>query len=137
MKIIIDTNRIIAALISNSTSRQLVFHYPAHFILIDFVEVEIEEHIIELLKKTKSTEEEFKNVLKRIKEKCIKIEDSIIQQHMKEAKEIMDHIDPDDTPFIAAALATNAAIWSEDKHFEQQTSIKIYKTKDLLELLQK
>ena len=41
----------------------------------------------------------------------------------------MDKIDPDDTPFIALALAVeNDGIWSDDKHFEQQNRIKIWKT---------
>ena len=51
------------------------------------------------------------------------------------ASKIMDSIDPDDTPFIAAALATGADIWSDDKHFEQQNEIKVWKTKDLIQFL--
>ena len=38
-----------------------------------------------------------------------------------EAKEIMKSIDPEDVPFIAAALSQeNGVIWSEDRHFEKQ-----------------
>ena len=54
---------------------------------------------------------------------------------MDEAEKIMDHIDKDDTPFIAAALATNSIIWSDDKHFEKQNKIKILKTKDLIKMI--
>ena len=46
--------------------------------------------------------------------------------------DIMDRIDKNDTPFIAAALAANLPIWSDDKHFEKQNKIKIFKTKDLV-----
>ncbi|MBI4014875.1 MAG: hypothetical protein HY365_02890, partial [Candidatus Aenigmarchaeota archaeon] len=54
-----------------------------------------------------------------------------------EAKRIMDKIDPDDTPFIALALAVeNDGIWSSDKHFERQNKIKIWKTETLLKLLE-
>ena len=55
MRIIVDTNMIIAALISNSVSRQILFHYPAEFILIPYTEQEIEEHKEELIEKTKNT----------------------------------------------------------------------------------
>ena len=45
---------------------------------------------------------------------------------MNEAKEIMDKIDPSDTPFIALALVVeNDGIWSDDRHFEEQNRIKI------------
>ena len=54
---------------------------------------------------------------------------------MEEAKNIMDAIDPNDTPFIALALAVeNDGIWSGDRHFEQQDKVKVWTTKNLLEL---
>ena len=47
----------------------------------------------------------------------------------------MDHIDTEDTIFIATALAiTDANIWSDDKHFKQQKSIPVFKTEELVEL---
>jgi predicted nucleic acid-binding protein len=50
----------------------------------------------------------------------------------------MDAIDPDDTPFIALASAVeNDGIWSDDKHFQQQTRIRVWQTKDLLTLIKR
>ena len=40
----------------------------------------------------------------------------------------MGHIDKDDVIFIATALAFNCPIWSEDKHFQKQNIVKIFKT---------
>ena len=48
----------------------------------------------------------------------------------------MDKIDPDDTPFITAALATKSDIWSDDKHFEKQNKIRVKKTSDLVKYVQ-
>ena len=70
-----------------------------------------------------------------LKEKIILIDDFIILERLEEASKIMDAIDPDDTPFIAAALATNSDIWSDDKHFEKQNKIKVWKTSDLVKLV--
>ena len=47
----------------------------------------------------------------------------------------MSAIDPDDVPFIAAALATGADIWSDDPHFAKQKKIRIWKTMGLAKLL--
>lgn len=56
-----------------------------------------------------------------------------LREHSTHAKAIMDHIDPDDTPFIAAALAVeNDGIWSDDKHFLQQDVVEIWTTEELL-----
>ena len=55
---------------------------------------------------------------------------------MPEAKEIMDKIDKDDTKFIALALAVdNDGVWSDDRHFEMQTTIRIWKTSELAKLM--
>ena len=49
---------------------------------------------------------------------------------------VLDEIDNKDTSFIAASLAIeNDGIWSDDKHFEKQDKVKIWKTKDLLDYI--
>lgn len=55
--------------------------------------------------------------------------------HWENAKRIMEHIDPEDVTFIAAALSQgDAVIWSEDKHFDKQKSLPILKTRDFVNL---
>ena len=55
-----------------------------------------------------------------------------IKTNMKKALEIMKSIDSKDAPIVACALSVkNSIIWSEDKHFDKQSKITIYKTKDL------
>jgi predicted nucleic acid-binding protein len=46
----------------------------------------------------------------------------------------MGKIDKKDVPFIAAALALNCSIWSDDKHFKKQKEIKIFTTKEVMEI---
>ncbi len=43
----------------------------------------------------------------------------------------MSKIDKNDVVFIAAALALNCPIWSDDKHFKKQKEIKIFTTKEI------
>ena len=58
-------------------------------------------------------------------------------QHKEEAQKIMSPIDVKDSIFIAIALSThNEGIWSEDRHFEQQNRVKVWKTKDILKYLE-
>jgi predicted nucleic acid-binding protein len=53
-----------------------------------------------------------------------------------QAIEIMKDIDPDDAPFLALAMKTKVdGIWSEDKGFQQHNHVKIYTTKELLEII--
>lgn len=132
MNLVVNTNRIIAALIKNSYSRKIILDSSVDLLTINASEEDIKDHKQEILNKSKLTEDQFNSVYEKLKEKLTMLDDKIIQERMNEAKGIIDHIDKDDAPFIAAALATNSIIWTDDKHFERQNKIKILKTKDLI-----
>jgi len=131
MRLIVDTNRIIAALVKNSMSRKIINHIDAELITINFFEEEIKKYKEMLLKKSGLNEAEFHILLEKLKERLIILDDMVIKSKIKEAARIMGKIDPDDTPFVAAALASKADIWSDDAHFQKQHRIKVYKTIDL------
>ena len=131
MRLIVNTNRIIAALIKDSVSRRIFLHLNVELMTINFSDKEIDKYKGLILKKAGITEIEFIFLLEKLKQRLILLDDAVILSKMEEARRIMNKIDPDDTPFIAAALATNSDIWSDDKHFEKQKKVKVWKTKDL------
>ena len=48
----------------------------------------------------------------------------------------MKDIDINDAPFLAIGIAVGAdGIWTEDKHFHKQEVLKIYSTKELIDVL--
>ncbi len=51
---------------------------------------------------------------------------------MKEAKSLMEKIDPDDSEFLALALKLNVPIWSHDKHFLEQKRVPVVTSRDIL-----
>lgn len=59
----------------------------------------------------------------------------LYRQKIKNASEIMKEIDEKDAPILALALQICCPIWSNDKHFKKQKSVKVYTTADLLDLL--
>ena len=59
------------------------------------------------------------------------------EKKMNEGMKIIGNIDEKDAQFIALALSIeNDGIWSNDKHFEKQKKIKVFKTIDTLNLLE-
>ena len=81
-----------------------------------------------VLKKAKISEAELELVLDKLFAKMIVLDDNVVKTRMEEAEKIMENIDANDSPFLAAALATDSCIWSDDKHFEKQKRIKVWKT---------
>ena len=135
MQLVIDSNILFAALIRDSGTRKVFYHLKADFFLLPTNQQELQKYKIELIKKSHVNEMNFDIILEQLSKKCIQLEDKIILTHWKKADGIMGSIDPKDTPFIAAALATNSDIWSNDVHFKQQKKIKIWTTADLIKLI--
>ena len=136
MRLIADTNRIMASLIKDSVSRKILQSPHLKFATISFGDKEILKYKKVVIEKAGITEEQFEQVTKIVLKKVEVISDEMVQDKMEEAKNIMDEIDNKDTSFIAASLAIeNDGIWSDDKHFEKQDKVKIWKTKDLLDYI--
>lgn len=136
MRLVVDTNRIIAALIKDSTSRRIILLSGMHFITVGLSLKEISKYKSEILEKAQISAEELAKTLSILFEKIEIVDDVVIEENMPKAKEIMDKIDKDDTKFIALALAVeNDGIWSDDHHFGMQNQIRLWKTSDLVEFV--
>lgn len=135
MKLVVDTNIIFSALIKDSLTRKILTHLDAELYSIEFSEQEIKKYKAEIFQKAGMSEIELDFLLEKLKERLCNIDNTVVALEMQKALEIMKEIDPKDSPFLAAALATNSDIWSDDKHFEKQNLVKIWKTKDLVKLI--
>ncbi|MBI1972937.1 hypothetical protein HYS50_02950, partial [Candidatus Woesearchaeota archaeon] len=90
----------------------------------------------ELMKRTDLNESAFDALLGTLYNKINLVADEAIQPYLEEAKQVMQTIDPDDVQFIAAALAISCdGIWSDDKHFQKQSRVKVWTTETLLQEL--
>lgn len=136
MKLIIDTNILLSALIKDSKTREILlssnwkFYYPE----MSFHEIRKYKNLV--LKKSGITEKGYQEILNNLLLKIIIIPDEQIFNNLNEAKKIMGKIDVDDVVFIACALSINdSIIWSDDKHFEKQDVIKTLKTNQIIDLI--
>jgi predicted nucleic acid-binding protein len=133
MKLIIDTNRIIAAIIVEGTSRKILFNERFEFYAPKLLIKEILKHKKEIIKKSKKTELDFNYLFSKVLEQIKIIKESKIEIYLNHCKKLIE--DPEDIPFLASAMAIKAeGIWTEDKDFQKQIKIKIFSNKDLLNL---
>ncbi len=131
MKVLVDTNRIIAALIRKGTTRDILFDENFEFVTPDFTITEIKEHEDELRKKTKLTKEEFDVLLALIFEHIRIIPYEKYKMFIEKYKSEIS--DQDDVPHLAASIATKAeGIWAHDPHFLEQHKMKVFTNIDLL-----
>jgi len=125
-------------LIRESIVRKILVVGGIEFLVPEFTFEEINKHKKEILQKSKLNESQFDLLMATLKENLTVVPKYEIRK-IKEAKGIMDKIDPNDTIFIALALSTfNDGIWSDDIHFKKQNVVKVWNTEELIKyLLQK
>ena len=133
MKLVVDTNRIIAALIKDGASRRILLKKNITFISPDITFAEIYKYEWEILEKADITHAEFDILLSLLFNRITILSKEEYFAFLKESETLIE--DKGDVPFIAAAISQKAhGIWSDDRHFKKQTKIKIFSTREMLEL---
>jgi predicted nucleic acid-binding protein len=136
MRLVIDTNRIVAALIKSSVTREIILCDKFELFSPDYILTEIDDNREYLIKKAKINVKEFEEILITLLNHIFLVPFDDFKDKYFEALKIMNNIDPDDTPFLALGLSSKLdGIWTEDKDFDKQKKLKIYSTKDLLKLM--
>ena len=137
MKLIIDTNILISSLLKDSTTREILLNESINFYLPEIVLSEVNKYLPYIIQKSELSEKEIKKLLNTLLENLILVPIDEYEKKMDEGMKIIGKIDEKDTQFIALALSIeNDGIWSNDKHFKKQKKIKVFKTIDILNLLE-
>lgn len=137
MKLIIDSNRIIAALIKESATRKLLFNSIFQFYAPIGIFDEILRYKEIIIKKAEIFEDEFVGLFKGMMDRVNIVPDLEIKKELSKAESIMEKIDVDDSFFIACGFIVKTdGIWTEDGHFYKQSALKPYRTKTLLEIIE-
>lgn len=135
MQLVIDTNIIIAALFKNGITRELLWEENYEFFAPEHIKVELEK-----LAKTPNFRKrlhiggaELEDLIDLIFKNIIVLPESIYNSFNKKARFLVQH--PHDIPFIALALALRIPLWSNDDELREQSSVIVYSTKELLEII--
>lgn len=133
MKIVIDVNRVLSALIRDSTTRKIILNSQFEFYFPEPSLEKIRKYKGYILEKSGLSEEEFKDLMAILFKYIRIVPTEEIEKNWSEAKKIMEHIDPEDVVFIATALnIADSVIWSDDRHFDKQDRVKVLKTKEMI-----
>ncbi|MBI4144284.1 PIN domain-containing protein [Candidatus Woesearchaeota archaeon] len=133
MKVVIDTNVLMAGIIADHTVREILLSKVHAFLLPEHAFSELRKHFLSIVKKSGLNIEEVEQLISTIANGLTIVAEHEIKAKWEEATAIMKEIDPLDIPFVAAALASNAdGIWSFDKGFQKQKVVRIITTNELL-----
>ena len=132
MKLVLDNNLLFSIMNPNSVSAYLFASIKSDFIAPEFIKLESKKHKEECLFKSKLSEQEFEMRQTEIEESINFSEESEYEDFIEKTDDLIS--DPDDVDFLALALSTNSAIWSNDQHLKEQSLIPVFTTKELLDM---
>ena len=138
MRLVLDTNILIAALIKDSLTREIFFAPGFEFLLPEYALGEVRRHHQKIARYASLTAHEVDLLLSLLLESVTVVPMERILPHLQEAEVMIGSVDQDDVPFVALALAVeNDGIWSNYRAFEQLSKIKVWKTSAIRDYLRR
>lgn len=135
MRLVIDTNIVLAALLKPSVTQRLLLSPSFEFFAPEYCAEELENHLSEIAKKMGKTPTEIRPALNILLTKITLLPKEEYAAFESKARFVLP--DPDDAPFLAVALKLGCPIWTSDKHFKEQKLCKVFTTNELLLYVQK
>ena len=136
MRLVIDSNRLVAGVLKDSTSRELIICGRFEFYSPDQLVIEIKKYEDYLIQKGRLADGQFDTILNALLDNNILVPYEEFRLEFEEAIGIMLDIDVKDAPFLAVGMALGLdGIWSEDRHFQGQDRLKVYDTGDMMSML--
>jgi len=133
MKLVVDANVVISALIADSKARELVVTLEPDLFTPKFVHDEIgnyEELIVEKSGMTPDRVAQFVDLLFQYIEVVLASE---FYPYIEEADAAIGDTDPDDVLYVTSALSTDAGICSDDSDFEEQDIVEAHWTSTVID----
>ena len=133
MKLVIDTNILFSFFNESSFTKKLITNPSLNLISPEFSLTELKKYSELIIKKSKISKRTFEHSLKDLKTFTKFINNKIYFKYLKDAQRIAP--DEKDKDFLALSLKENCPLWSNDKELKKQSKIKVFSTKELIELL--
>ena len=127
MELIVDTSIVFSFFSKDPFIKEFIIKNEIELYSVKELIEEIGKEAGKILKITKCSFEEFEEI-KELLPSFIEFI-SPKQEFMKKAESLISH--KNDAPFLALALELSIPVWSNDKHFKEQSLVKVFTTEEL------
>jgi predicted nucleic acid-binding protein len=133
MKLVVDANVVISALIADSKTRELIVTLEPNLLTPEFVHDEIENYEELIVEKSGMVPDRVAQFIDLLFQYIEVVPASEFYPYIEQAEEAIGDTDPDDVLYIACALASDADIWSDDSDFEEQSVVEAHSTSNVID----
>jgi len=133
MKLVVDANVVISALIADSKTRELIVTLEPDLLTPEFVHDEIGNYEDLVVEKSGMTPDRVVQFIDLLFQYIEVVPAGEFYPYIEEADVAIGDTDPDDVLYVACALATDADIWSDDSDFEEQDVVETHSTSNVID----
>ena len=137
MRLVVDANVIISALIADSKTRELIVTLDPNLLTPQFVHDEIENYEDLIAEKSGMKPRRVQQFVDLLFQYIEVVPADEFSSWIEGADEAIGETDPDDVLYVACALANDARIWSDDSDFKEQDIVEAYSTSDVMDSFDK
>jgi len=133
MKLVIDANVVISALIADSKTRELIVTLEPDLLTPAFVYDEIENYEDLIVEKSGMEPDRVAQFIDLLFQHIEVVSADDFYPAIDQADKAIGDTDPDDVLYLACAIARDSAIWSDDSDFAEQNLVEAYSTGDVID----
>jgi predicted nucleic acid-binding protein len=133
MKLVIDANIVISALIADSKTRELIVTLEPDLLTPAFVYDEIENYEDLVVEKSGMEPDRVAKFIDLLFQYIEVVPADDFYPAIERAAAAIADTDPEDVLYLACAIASDAAIWSDDSDFDEQDVVETYTTSDVID----
>jgi len=131
LKLVVDANIFISALIRDSTTRNLIFTLDNPLVAPERLQQEVDKYRGLVQDKSGLTTSEVDRLIEELFNQVEVIPFSEVQTSLDQARQAIP--DRDDSVFLATALVEDATVWSDDQDFQEQDLVPDVTTTELID----
>jgi len=132
MKLVVDANVVISALIADSKTRELIVTLEPNLLTPAFVHDEIENYEDLIVEKSGMGPDRVTQFIDLLFQYIEVVPADEFYPAIEKADAAIGDTDTDDVLYLACAIASDASIWSDDSDFDEQNLVKRYSTGDVI-----
>lgn len=134
MKLVIDATVLLTGLIGTGVTKEIVFSKSVELYAPEYLFEEFEKHKSRIKVLSKLSSDEVNLIFEKLRNKIKSVPKEEFAKYLAEANSLIS--DKEDTEYLALSLALNKMpIWSNDPHFKEQSKVKVFTTKQLVDKL--
>lgn len=132
MKLVVDANVVISALIANSKTRELIVTLESDLLTPEIVHDKIGNYEDIIVKKSGMDGDRVNQFIELLFQYIDVVPAADFYPFIEQADKAIGATDPDDVLYVACALACEASVWSDDSDFDEQYLVPVYSTSEVV-----